>query len=742
MRTKVETKPKVLRFLSLFLVFVMLITTQGFTSIAGTVSENEAAGENEEQANAEQTSVEQIDIEQTGAEQPELSNQPENQSSETEKDVDSVNGEKENPEKNQNADLENTKENADALPQAISVSENIVQAGNGTLADPVHNCTKQDDGTDTTTWSYVYFGSYPQSEVTDTATINAIEAAIAKNASENEAYTGKKADTGTDVWVNGTKYRRISKSDTSDDRYFDKVTNNGYRYFKWERIKWKVLDNNGSTLFVVADKVLDSKVYNDERIGATWSITWEKSKIRKWLNNSFYNTAFASNEQNAIVTQNVVNDDNSYEGTEAGNNTTDKVYLLSIGEVTNASYGFCSNYVTYSGSRRMQISSYANARGTWKSTDSGYEGNCWWWLRSPGYSEYFAARVYQEGYISVCGLYVYEGPGGVLPALHINLSSDVWSMTDDGTSGDGGEERTLTALTTVKTKTTYNQGESLNVDDLKVTAKYDKGTSRLIGANEYTTNANTIDMNTPGTKTLTVSYTESSVTKTADITITVNKTQATPSTPENTYTTVEKEEEKVISTNTDKGDVKGSKFYKLRLKATGKTKSIKLTWQKVKDADGYIIYGARCGKSMKKIKTIKDGKKVTYTQKKLKKGKYYKYMVVAYKNVDGKKYTIATSKSAHAVTKGGKYGNPTKVSVKSSKMTINVGKKKTIKASYTLPKGKKASIHIAKFRYESTNTKVATVTKKGVVKAKKKGTTYIYVYAQNGVYKKVKVTVK
>ena len=78
MRTKVETKPKVLRFLSLFLVFVMLITTQGFTSIARTVSENEAAGENEEQANAEQTSVEQIDIEQTGAEQPELSNQPEN----------------------------------------------------------------------------------------------------------------------------------------------------------------------------------------------------------------------------------------------------------------------------------------------------------------------------------------------------------------------------------------------------------------------------------------------------------------------------------------------------------------------------------------------------------------------------------------------------------------------------------------------------------------------------------------
>ena len=45
-------------------------------------------------------------------------------------------------------------------------------------------------------------------------------------------------------------------------------------------------------------------------------------------------------------------------------------------------------------------------------------------------------------------------------------------------------------------------------------------------------------------------------------------------------------------------------------------------------------------------------------------------------------------------------------------------------------------------RYESTNTKIATVSKAGVVKAKKKGTCYIYAYAQNGVSKKIKVTVK
>ena len=54
---------------------------------------------------------------------------------------------------------------------------------------------------------------------------------------------------------------------------------------------------------------------------------------------------------------------------------------------------------------------------------------------------------------------------------------------------------------------------------------------------------------------------------------------------------------------------------------------------------------------------------------------------------------------------------------------------------------KKVKTHV-KLRYESTNTKIATVSSKGVITAKGKGVCYIYVYAQNGVYKQVKVTVK
>ena len=136
-----------------------------------------------------------------------------------------------------------------------------------------------------------------------------------------------------------------------------------------------------------------------------------------------------------------MNEDNPSHGTEGGNNTSDKIYLLSISEVINETYGLCSDYSTYSMSRRMKTSDYANARGAWGKNSSGYEGNCWWWLRSPGgdsyYIGYYAAFVTYGGCVLLMGGDVDSSDGGVCPALHINLSSGIWSMVDDGISGEG-----------------------------------------------------------------------------------------------------------------------------------------------------------------------------------------------------------------------------------------------------------------------------------------------------------------
>ena len=190
------------------------------------------------------------------------------------------------------------------------------------------------------------------------------------------------------------------------------------------------------------------------------------------------------------------------------------------------------------------------------------------------------------------------------------------------------------------------------------------------------------------------------------------------------------------------GDYKGSNFGLLRAQTTKlKKNSVTVKWNKVKNADGYIVYGAKCGaKSKYKVLKVVSGKTTSYTHKKLKKGTYYKYNIVAFKYVNGVKVTLAASKKIHATTLGGKYGVAKAVKLNKSNVKIKKGKTFKIKAS-EIKKDKKIKRHRA-ICYESSNAKIATVNSKGKIKAKKKGKCTIYVYAQNGVYKTVKVTVK
>ena len=143
------------------------------------------------------------------------------------------------------------------------------------------------------------------------------------------------------------------------------------------------------------------------------------------------------------------------------------------------------------------------------------------------------------------------------------------------------------------------------------------------------------------------------------------------------------------------------------------------------------------------VLTIIDGNsKTSYTHTGLAKGTYYKYLVQAYKMVDGKAQIISTSKTIHASTKNAKTVNVKKVKVNKTKVTLQKkGKTFKLKATAIKTSKKKVAEH-RKLMYESSNSKIATVNSKGVIKAKKKGTCTIYVYAQNGVYAKVTVKVK
>lgn len=178
----------------------------------------------------------------------------------------------------------------------------------------------------------------------------------------------------------------------------------------------------------------------------------------------------------------------------------------------------------------------------------------------------------------------------------------------------------------------------------------------------------------------------------------------------------------------------------MELVVKGGKNRVTLNWKKVSGADGYMIYGAKCGTKMKYKKTVSN-KTLTWTEKKLDAGIYYKYYVVAYKTVNGKKTMIGKSKDMHTATLGKGYGYARQITVKKSEITLKKGATATIKSTL-VNTNDKVKDHMQRVRYISTNQDVATVNANGKIKAVGKGTCQIFCYGLNGFTKKVKVIVK
>ncbi len=193
---------------------------------------------------------------------------------------------------------------------------------------------------------------------------------------------------------------------------------------------------------------------------------------------------------------------------------------------------------------------------------------------------------------------------------------------------------------------------------------------------------------------------------------------------------------------TDKPSTETSKKDKdpqlLLCKVSASKTSHTLRWSSVKSADGYEIYGAKSNGKYKRLQTVSK-KSVKWTHKKLKKGTQYKYYVKAYKKLEEKSVTLAKSLTVYSTTKGGKYGNPAKIQVTKTRISVKSGKKARIPVKVTGKKIRKAD---KKVRYVSSNPSVAKVSKEGVIAGKKRGSCTVYCVAQNGLYQKVKVTVK
>lgn len=193
----------------------------------------------------------------------------------------------------------------------------------------------------------------------------------------------------------------------------------------------------------------------------------------------------------------------------------------------------------------------------------------------------------------------------------------------------------------------------------------------------------------------------------------------------------------------------GKAVYRLKLPiffATGKAQknSIVVSWRKYPGAAGYDVFWHYCDGSInyKKAGTVKNGK-LSMTHKNLRSNREYKYFVAAYKMVKGRKIYIAKSNEMHVAMKQARTTNAVSIKVNRTTVILKPGKTFRLKCQLTGENRKKKLLsHSSPYRYYTANSKIATVSQNGVIRAKAKGSCSIYILASNGVYKRVTVKVK
>ena len=345
------------------------------------------------------------------------------------------------------------------------------------------------NGEEDVTGDYLLFGSYPQTEVTDEDVKTALTtlAGTLPTSGNSQNWTSYgyyiSSSNSTDyMWYidleyGGEKYRGVYFTsyrpyDTAGSSSTDYSIQDDYSYyistvywFRYEPIKWRILSNDNVEALILCEMIIDSQDYYPSKSssafshngGTGYANNYALSNIRKWLNDTFYNTAFTALEKDIIKLTTVDNskrstnpNDYQWQWDHGGNNqyacadTEDYIFLLSEQEVTTSAYGFSSYSSTYDTVRRKKTTPYAQCQGTYTYTESSYYGNGWWWLRSPYYSDNggSALVISTEGNdglrYNVTRSYI-----GVVPALTIQLR-----VCEEHTFG---EWSTVTAATCTET---------------------------------------------------------------------------------------------------------------------------------------------------------------------------------------------------------------------------------------------------------------------------------------------------
>ena len=276
---------------------------------------------------------------------------------------------------------------------------------------------------------YIYFGEYPQ-------TIKADDVAITNTLDARGYYLGS----------DGAYYAKVTATPYGSGYTFStgaSVTSGTVYYFKVEPIRWRILSESDGVALILCDSIIDNHVYYRNNTSSrtingqtVYPNTDKEREIRAWLNGQFYETAFSELQRKLILTTTV---DNSARSTNPSDNrpaywnnginqyacadTQDKIFLLSLQELTDTGYGFKYGPNDRDIARQKVTSDYSRTTGAYMYTSSDYFGTGLWWLRSPNYYRSYSARGVDGNGVAEGSTYdVHSTYGGVVPALRIRLN--------------------------------------------------------------------------------------------------------------------------------------------------------------------------------------------------------------------------------------------------------------------------------------------------------------------------------
>ena len=282
---------------------------------------------------------------------------------------------------------------------------------------------------------YVELGEYPQTVVEDTTTVAAL------NALGNSAKTGRTFVVGgsddsaqtahVEYAYNGAKYVKVASAVVyNNNSKFNSGTapTGGKTYwFKVEPIKWFLLEAYSTTKSAYTGKTTNVRVISEKTLTANVIFkkdkggnTWATSNIRAWLNDKFYNSAFASDEKVKILTNNTkytttgnYNQQDDYNATSNLSSCDDNVWLMSYYEAQNTFYQ--ENYYLKAQTRKGIHTDFAVVNNLFLYPNIGY-----YWLRSAGSTNNYSCIINAAGERSydwsVYG--VYEG---IRPLMTLSL---------------------------------------------------------------------------------------------------------------------------------------------------------------------------------------------------------------------------------------------------------------------------------------------------------------------------------